>query len=355
MRVALDAMGGDNAPAEIVRGAVQAAETGILKPGRVLLVGDRERIAGQLEEAGAAYRVIDSEEPPDPEGEEFPVLHASQVVGMEEQPTQALRQKPDSSLMVATKLVKEGKARALVSAGNTGAVVALATTQLRMLPGIRRPGIAVTIEGDEGPFTVIDVGANVHPKPEHLLHYGFMGACLAEQTLGLANPRVALLNIGGEAGKGNLLAKEVQHLFRSSGLNFIGNVEGQEVFLAASDVIVTEGFVGNVLLKLSEGLATHLLKVVKEELSSAGVSREKVEASLARIWRRCDYSEYGGALLLGVEGVVTICHGRSGARAISNALRLAWTASDKGINEQIVQRIRAAGTAAKAAPGSGAH
>jgi glycerol-3-phosphate acyltransferase PlsX len=262
---------------------------------------------------------------------------------MDEAPAIALRHKRKSSLNVATGLVRHGIAHAHVSAGNTGAVVASAVTQLKSLEGVHRPGIAVVIEGEAGPFAVIDVGANIAPKPMHLLHYSVMGSALMRRAHGKENPKVALLNIGGEAGKGNDLAKEVQGLIAETNLNYVGNIEGQDVFLGVSDVIVTEGFVGNVVLKLSEGLATHLLHVAREELTRMGVDPELVRSSLGAIMRRTDYSEYGGALLLGVEGVVTICHGRSDRRAIRNAIRLSSEAIEKRINETIVQDIQALG------------
>ncbi|MEZ5989616.1 MAG: phosphate acyltransferase PlsX [Planctomycetota bacterium] len=342
MRIALDAMGGDHAPNEVVAGAIEASETGILPPGSIVLVGDRARVQACLDEAGRPYQVVEDllQDLPPADGDRFAVVHASQVVGMDEPPAQVLRQKRDSSMAVATALVKQGIADGIVSAGNTGAMVAFAFLQLKSLEGVRRPGIAVTIEGEDGPFVVIDVGANIAPKPTHLLHYGVMGSTLARDKYGKANPRVGLLNIGGEEGKGNELAKEAQELFRASGLNFHGNIEGQDVFLGVCDVIVTEGFVGNVLLKLSEGLATHLLHVVQEELVRAGVRQNVLEESLAAIVRRTDFSEYGGALLLGIEGIVTIAHGRSKGRAIRNALRVSVETVTLGINEKIVQEIR---------------
>ena len=343
MRIALDAMGGDHAPSVTVAGAKLAADEGLLCPGQILLVGKGDQLGSELDKLGLPHKICvlkgDEVELPPERGECFPVLLASQVIGMHENPVAALRQQKDSSLAVATRLVKLGHASAIVSAGNTGACVAFAIRHLKSLEGIRRPGIAVTIEGEDGPFTVIDVGANISPKAKHLLHYGVMGATLQRETCGKNTPRVGLLNIGGEEGKGNVLAKEVQELFRSSGLNYIGNIEGQDVFNGVCDVIVTEGFVGNVLLKLSEGLAIHILHVVNEELVRAGVQPEVINKSLAAITRRSEYSEYGGALLLGVEGIVTICHGRSEERAIKNALKLSRDAVRCKVNSKIVEEI----------------
>jgi len=347
MRIALDGMGGDHAPEEIVVGAAQAIERGLIRPSQLLIAGKADEIQAELDKChlSGVIREFDTlDQLPDPDDSpsddrKVTVVPASEVVDMNESPSAALRQKRDSSLAVATRLVKARYADAVVSAGNTGAAVASAVMSLKSLEGIHRPGIAVTIEGEDGPFTVIDVGANIAPKPIHLLHYGIMGSCLMSVQHGKENPRVALLNIGGEEGKGNELAKEVQGLFRDSGLNFVGNIEGTEVFLGACDVVVCEGFVGNVLLKLSEGLATHLLRVVKEELVRAGVRPSVLETSLGRIVQRTDYSEYGGALLLGVEGTVTICHGRSESRAIANAIRLSADAVDKAVNDKLVAAI----------------
>ncbi len=342
MRIAIDAMGGDNAPQAIVAGAVLAAAKGYAKPSQLILVGQTERIAEELDRHGQASVVCDREALPDslPSSDAtFALVAASQTIGMNETPTLALRQKKDSSLLVATRLVKSKVADALCSAGNTGACVAAAMLSLRSLPGVRRPGIAVTIEGEKGPFTIIDVGANVVPKAIHLFQYGVMGSCLYRKQFGKDNPTVGLVNIGGEEGKGNELVKETQALYRGASVNFVGNIEGQEVFLGAADVIVTEGFVGNVILKLSEGLATHILHVVNDELVKAGVQPTVLREGLARIIRRTDYSEYGGALLLGVEGIVTICHGHSGDRAIASAIRMCGEAIQTAVNQSIVEQL----------------
>ncbi len=342
MRIALDAMGGDHAPESVITGAIDASEAGVLHPGQMILVGDRDAILSGFQTHGREACVVEDllKDLPSEDSQVFPVFHASQVVGMHDKPTVALRQKRDSSMAVATALVKQGIADGVISAGNTGAMVGSAMMQLKGLEGVRRPGIAVTIEGEDGPFTVIDVGANIAPQPKHLLHYGVMGSTLSRVKYGKENPRVGLINVGDEEGKGNALAKEAQELFRDSGLNFKGNIEGQDVFLGVCDVIVAECFVGNVLLKLSEGLASHLLHVVREELSRAGVRPQVLEDSLRAIVHRTDYSEYGGALLLGVEGNVTICHGRSGRRAIKNAIRITADSAILHINDRIVEDIR---------------
>ncbi|PIE22481.1 MAG: phosphate--acyl-ACP acyltransferase [Planctomycetota bacterium] len=348
MRIAVDAMGGDHAPATVIEGACCAVAAGVVTPGALILVGRAEDIEAELakldpvpDSQRVTLQDLQASEVPASDADRFLIVDAREVVEMDEAPAVALRQKRDSSMNVATGLVKHGIAQALVSAGNTGAVVASAVTQLKSLDGVHRPGIAVVIEGEAGPFVVIDVGANIAPKPMHLLHYAVMGQALMRKAHGKERPKVALLNIGGEAGKGNMLAKEAQSLISQADINYVGNIEGQDVFLGVSDVIVTEGFVGNVVLKLSEGLAKHLLHVAHEELTRAGVDPHLVKSSLGAILRRTDYSEYGGALLLGVEGIVTICHGRSDGRAIKNAIRLAREAVEVGINETIVTDIKA--------------
>ncbi len=340
-------MGGDHAPEAIVAGAALAVRRGFATPGQVLLAGDPDKLIQAIEAQGCRAALCDREELPASlpplDGDAFGVVRASQTVAMHESARSSLRQKKDSSLTVATRLVKEGMADALCSAGNTGASVAAAMLNLKSLEGVHRPGIAVNIEGEAGPFTILDVGANIFPKPLHLLHYGIMGRCLQQKQFGKEDPTVGLVNIGGEEGKGTQLAKETQELFRAAPIRFVGNVEGQDVFRGAADVLVTDGFVGNVILKLTEGLATHLLQVIREELVEAGVRPEVLEVGLARITQRSDYSEYGGALLLGVEGIVTIAHGRSNARAIANAIRVSGEAVQTAVNQEIVEEIRRLG------------
>jgi glycerol-3-phosphate acyltransferase PlsX len=247
----------------------------------------------------------------------------------------ALRSKPDSSIARTVGAVVEKKAGALVSMGNTGACVAASTLGLGTLPGIRRPGIAVTFDLTGRPVTMLDMGANSAPKPEHLYQYGVMGSVFAQDCLvqGAEHPRVGLLNIGEEAGKGTGLLKEALPLFQGSSLNFVGNVEPGDIFENTADVVVTDGFTGNVVLKLMEGLAGFLLQLVMRELASHDV-RWGPEA-LAKLKKSIDYAEYGGALLLGVTGVVVIGHGRSDETAVSNALRQAARALDAGILAEI--------------------
>ena len=335
-RIALDVMGGDHAPDAILRGALAACSPlGKLRmaPERILLVGDERTIRAKLAELGA--------------GPGFAIRHASQVIGMGESPATGLRSKPDSSIASMTAALKEKQAGAAVSMGNTGAVVAAATLGLGTLPGVRRPGIAVTIELTGHPLTIVDMGANAAPKPEHLFQYGIMGSIYMRDCLGKEKPRVGLLNIGEEEGKGTDLYKEAFVLLKSSGLAFVGNLEGNDLFLDKADVVVVDGFTGNVVLKLMEGFAAFMLGSAIRELTKKGI-RGATEA-LAPVRRSVEYSEYGGALLLGVSGVVIIGHGRSDENAVANAIGLSARALDTNVNEDIVEGLtRAAGEHAKA-------
>lgn len=327
MKIALDVMGGDRAPEATVRGVLLAVEQGQVAPEDVLLVGRPEAIREEMEKAGA-------------EPDLFPVQPASQVVGMGESPAEALRKKRDSSVLVAAMAVKKKVASALVSAGNTGAAVAASVRLWKTLPGVRRPGIAVTFQGDKGkPVTIIDVGANVNCTPADLLNYGYMGSFLSNIAYGVNGPRVGLMNIGSEDEKGNQLTKTTHAFFRDSGMNFVGNVEGRDVFSGACEVIVCEGFVGNVILKVGEGLAEHLVRAFHGELKAAGIDPALTGGIVSRIRKTMDYSEYGGALLLGVDGTCVICHGHSDPKAIANALELARKAVQSGLNEKISQAI----------------
>ena len=336
LRIALDVMGGDHAPAAVLRGALRAcapatagAPLAPLAPDRILLVGDESRIAAGLAEAGG-----------DPG---FRVLHASQSIGMEEKPAQALRAKPDSSIARGIGAVKAGHAGAFVSMGNTGAVVGAATLGLGTLAGVRRPGIAVTLDLTGRPVTILDMGANIAPKAQHLLQYAIMGAAYQRDCLGVERPRVGLLNIGEEPGKGTELLQETHALLCGGPVDFVGNVEGGGLFHQACDVLVTDGFTGNVVLKLMESMAGFMFDLLLGSLAggqssdrNAALAREDV----ARIQRKIDYSEYGGALLLGVAGIVVIGHGRSDARAVANALHQAAGALDADVNDDIVRAVR---------------
>lgn len=323
-RIALDVMGGDNAPEAILEGALQATSPqGTLKlpADRILLVGDQAVIEAYLREHGSAGR--------------FAIQHASEVIGMAESPSSALKSKRDSSIAVCVKAVQSGAAGAIVSMGNTGAVVGAATLGLGTLEGVKRPAIAVTLELTGRPVTILDMGANIAPKALHLVQYATMGSIYARDCLGVASPRVGLLNIGEEASKGTELLKEVHPLLAASGLNFVGNVESSGFFKGNSDVVVTDGFTGNVVLKLIEEFAGFILNLMLGELKAHSV--QWAPEALRKIKKHIDYAEYGGALLLGVQGIVVKGHGRSDARAVANAVALAQRALDADVNAHIVQ------------------
>lgn len=328
-RIALDVMGGDSAPACNLDGALLAVSQGFPAE-RLLLVGQEDVIKAGLDERGG--------------NPGFAIQDAPEIIGMDEKPGVALRAKPKSSINVATGAVKMGAAGAHVSMGNTGAVVGAATVGLKTLPGVRRPGIAVTLELTGQPVTILDMGANVVPKPEHLLHYGHMGSVLTRDVLQReraadddAGPRVGLLNIGEEPTKGTDLLREAHGLLSESSLNFIGNVEGGDIFKGIADVVVTDGFTGNVVLKLLEDFSGFMLKLVMGELQEHDA--QWGPEALGNVRKKIDYSEYGGALLLGVNGIVVIGHGRSDARAVSNAIDLAKRALDADVNGHIVRGL----------------
>jgi phosphate acyltransferase len=328
MKIAVDAMGGDYGPAVVVEGAVAAArEFGAT----LILIGDKAAIEREVARLGAESRAIE-------------VRHASQVVGMAESPSQALRRKRDSSLRVAAQLVKDGEAAAFVSAGNTGAAMAIAMFVIGVLPGVDRPALAAVLPNLRRFTVLLDVGANVDPKPAHLLQFAVMGHIYARDILGYDNPRVGLLSVGEEEGKGNELTKETYDQLKDSSLNFVGNVEGRDIYNGRCDVVVTDGFTGNVALKISESLAEMLGAMIKEELMRD--LRSKLGASLAipafqRFKRRVDYTEMGGAPLLGIDGAAIVCHGASPVKAIKNAVRIAGEWATAGVNEHIKAALEA--------------
>jgi phosphate acyltransferase len=328
MKIAVDAMGGDYGPAVVVEGAVVAArEYGA----GVILVGDKAAIEREVTRLGAESPVIE-------------IRHASQVVSMAESPSQALRRKRDSSLRVAAQLVKDGEAAAFISAGNTGAAMAIAMFVIGVLPGVDRPALAAVLPNLRRFTVLLDVGANVDPKPWHLLQFAVMGHIYARDILGYDNPRVGLLSVGEEEGKGNELTKEAYEQLKESSLNFVGNVEGRDIYNGRCDVVVTDGFTGNVALKISESLAEMLGAMIKEELMRD--VRSKLGASLAlpafaRFKRRVDYTEMGGAPLLGIDGAAIVCHGASPVKAIKNAVRVAGEWAAAGVNEHIKAALEA--------------
>ncbi len=318
MKIAIDAMGGDFAPGEIVRGSVEAVTA---FPVEIILVGREEAIEPLLRQEG--YR-----------GEAISIIHAPEVIGMDEHPVNAIKEKKTASIVVATELVRDGKAQAVVSAGSTGAAMASALLRLGRIRGVERPAIGSPFPTLKGVSLLADAGANADCRPSHLVQFAHMGSVYAERVWGMPSPSVGLLNIGEEAAKGNELTQEVYGRLRGSGLNFIGNVEGRDVPAGKAQVVVCDGFVGNVVLKLAEGLAGALFAMMKEEYQAgltARVGSALLLPGLRRIKRRMDYTEYGGAPLLGVNGVAIISHGSSNAKAIRNAIRVAKEAVEKDV------------------------
>ncbi len=335
-RIALDVMGGDQAPDAILRGALVAVDPAgrwKMAPSRLVLVGDEQVIRARLAALGGAQLLG---------ADGFAIHHASQVIGMGESPETALRSKRDSSISQMIGATKAGAAGAAVSMGNTGAVVGAATLGLGMLAGVLRPGIAVTLRLTGHPLTFIDMGALVAPKPEHLYQFGVMGSVWSHDVLGQENPRVALLNIGEEESKGTDVHKAAWKLLKESPLTFVGNLEGNDLYQGKAEVIVTDGFTGNVVLKVMEQVAAFILELTVRELAVDGV--RATPTALARVKKNIDYSEYGGALLLGVNGIVIIGHGRSDENAVANALSLAARALDADVNAHIVAGLSKAST-----------
>jgi phosphate acyltransferase len=332
MRIGLDVMGGDNAPHAIIEGAINALDK--LEPGDELyLVGPGEVIRQALRE-----RKVD-----DPRLRSVP---CSEVIGMGESPVEAVRTKRDSSITVLARMSSPKAQRpldAMISAGNTGACVTAAQMYLRRLPGVHRPGVAVTIPTFSGPVTLIDVGANLEPKPHHLAQYGVMGELYAGLTLGIRQPRVALMNVGGEEQKGTSDMKKARDLLRATpSVNFIGYIEGRDLFNGGADVVVTDGVVGNVMIKLAEGLSEGIFKLISRELFQLDPDlAARMEPVRKRIYAKHDYHEYGGAPLLGVNGVCMISHGSSVARTITNAVARAKQFVESRVNQAITRRLAA--------------
>lgn len=326
MRIAIDAMGGDLAPEQIVLGAISAADT--FQDVDLVLVGDESQIKALLvEHAG--------------ERPNMRVKHASQAVGMDETARLACK-KRDSSICRAVELVAQGQADAVVSAGNTAAAVAWSTLKLRTLPGVHRPGIGITLPTLSGCCILMDAGANIDCKPEHLYQYAVMASVLAEKLYGIDNPRVGLLSVGEEDDKGTDLVKKTHALLSMAHLNFVGNIEGNRIYTGDCDVIVCDGFAGNVILKTSEGLSECLLRMIKAE--SMKQWRCKLGAWLAlpafrRVITRIDFSEYGAEPLLGVNGISMISHGRSDAKAIRNAVRQTCRVAKGRVNQHVLERL----------------
>ncbi|MBI4302666.1 MAG: phosphate acyltransferase PlsX [Chloroflexi bacterium] len=318
MKIAIDVMGGDHAPQKVIAGIVAAAKGNKVE---LILVGNRGLIEAELATHGV-------------NGLPLSIIEANQVITMDEPPAQAIRQKRDSSIMVGVNLVKRGEAAAFVSAGNSGAVMAAALVSLGTLDGIERPALGIHFPTPSGVSFLIDAGVNAECKPSLLVQFARMGSLYMEKVLGIPNPKVGLLSIGEEATKGNQWVRETHDSLKKTHLNFIGNIEANNAFNGIADVVVTDGFTGNIAVKLVEGVAERIIGLLNETLMSkphyrlAGLALRPAFQDIAQ---RLDYREYGGGLLLGTKGVVVIAHGRSDARAIENAILRAKDALDRGI------------------------
>ncbi|HZB85418.1 MAG TPA: phosphate acyltransferase PlsX [Gaiellaceae bacterium] len=320
VRVAVDAMGGDRAPEEVVAGAVEAVSDDVAP----VLYGRRERL--------------------EPLAGGLPVVHADEVVAMTEKPSDAVRAKRESSLFLACRAVGEGEADAVVSAGNTGAALAAGLVEIRRLPAVHRPAIAVPLPAMGGPSVLLDAGANADAKPEHLVQFAQMGALFAQEILGIEEPEVALLSIGEEPEKGNRLVREAHPELQASGLRFVGNAEGRDLLARAADVVVCDGFTGNIALKLLEGTIKTTLDAFRAEVTAS--LRGKLGGLLIRpaaraLRERLDPETYGGAYLLGLRGLVVIAHGNSSRTAIANAIRYAARGVRSGVVEHLGERVGA--------------
>jgi glycerol-3-phosphate acyltransferase PlsX len=317
-RVAVDAMGGDRAPEEIVAGALEAASDEV----RPVLYGRRgelEPLAGDLE-----------------------IVHCEQVVAMDEKPSDAARDKRESSMFLASRAVGEGSAAAIVSAGNTGAMLAAGLLEMRRLPDVHRPAIAVPLPAIGGTSVLIDAGANADARPEHLLQFAHMGAVFAREVLSVSEPTVALLSIGEEPEKGNRLAREAHALLNETGLRFVGNVESRDLLRHAADVVVCDGFTGNMALKLMEGTIKTLLDTLRTEIAATTPGRLGgllIRPAARRVRRRLDPDTYGGAYLLGLRGLAVIAHGNSSRTAIANAIRLGAQGAQAGVVDRVAARL----------------
>ncbi len=327
MRIAIDAMGGDNAPDEIIGGVLESVEQ-LDKSDELILVGPEEIVEAHLPSFKSRQGVIS-------------VVHAPDIIGMDEVPIETLRKKPKSSIAVLAKLAKRGQTDAVISAGNTGACVAAFQMRIRNLSGVNRPGIAVVFPTPGGPVVICDVGANIACKPIHLYQYGVMASLYSKHLLEIKNPRVGLMSIGAEDAKGNEVVKKARELMKSdSNMNFVGNIEGRDIFDGTCDVVTCEGFVGNVILKLTEGLVDGLFKAIKYELREEKLRLAmKFKHVMKRIYKKYDYNTYGGAPLLGVNGTALICHGASESRTIRNAILASKRFYTEKINDKIVEYL----------------
>lgn len=330
MRIGVDVMGGDHAPDAILEGALAAAGH-LSDDDALVLVGDERVIRPAVDQHQYKKRIE--------------VVATTEVIGMDESPVEAVRNKPDSSMTVLARLCSakhcDNPLDAIISAGNTGAQVTAAQMYMRRLPHVTRPGIAVIVPTFSGKVVLIDVGANIEPKPQHLAQYGVMGSVYAELAGGVKNPRVGLMNIGGEEQKGTSDMKEARNLLRDlAGVNFVGFIEGRDVFSGGADVIITDGVVGNVVIKLAEGLADGLFRSIAREIAASDPQlAERFKPVVKKIYAQHDYHEYGGAPLLGANGVCIISHGSSQARTITNAVLRAREFIQSGVNDAMCERL----------------
>ena len=326
--IAVDAMGGDLGPSVVVPGAIEAArQTGA----KILLVGNEAILDGELNRLS-------------PSGVDLEIVHAPEVAGMDEKPSDILRRKKNASIQVACRLVRDGAAQGVVSAGHSGASVACGMFIMGRIPGVERPALASLLPTEKEPVVLLDVGATVDCKPYNIFQFGLMGDAFARDILNKESPRVGLLSIGEEEGKGNSKVKEAYELFKmAQNLNFSGNIEGRDLFTGEMDVAVCDGFVGNVALKLSEGLGLSLSRVLKRELLNSGflpkLGSLLAKSAFRRFAKVVDYAEYGGAPLLGLQNISIVCHGRSNAKAICNATRMATLFVEKETNKRLMETI----------------
>ncbi len=330
VRVALDALGGDNAPGEIVLGAIQAAREYSMG---VYLVGREDAIRAELAKH-------------DTRGLDLPIVHTDEIIEMDEHPASAVRRKKNASMILALQLVRDGSALGAVSAGNSGAMMAASLFTLKRIEGVDRPALGGVFPTRDGATFVLDIGANTDCKPEYLQQFALMGSIYMERIFSISSPRVGLLANGEEETKGNELVQQTHQLLKANagtlGINFIGNVEGREIPTGGADVVVCDGFVGNVVLKLSEGLAETLLGTLRAQMTSSlpnKLAAAVLRPGLRKVFRRMDYAEYGGVPLLGINGSAIVSHGRSNAKAIKNALHVARQTSETNVARAIAEGL----------------
>ena len=325
MIIAVDAMGGDNAPNVVVQGSLQASDEMDID---IILLGDEKAISGELEGCGNRKRIK--------------IHHCSETVQMGEPPMKAVLKKTDSSIRVAFELLKKGRVNAVVSAGHSGATMASGILTLGKMDGVERPAIASILPGDKGRVILIDVGGNVDCRPVHILKFGIMADAFATSYLGFKNPKIGLLNIGQEAGKGNEQVRLANDLLKESSLNYIGNVEGYDILSGNVQIVLCDGFVGNIVLKLSEGIAEAVVSRLKTDMNKS--LRGKLLATFGKRFLRqfegtVDYAEYGGAPILGIKGVAVVCHGSSSSKAIKNAIKMAVHFVENRVQDKLIRQI----------------